>query len=295
MRKPSRRARSAGKITLVFLHLAAAAILLATILITRLMIEKVRRRDQEAEQLNQQLMQTGKLAALGELSAGVAHEINNPLAIVLTERQLLLDAAEHASLVGEFKSQFDDSMNQIDIQVQRCKRITQNLLRFARRTESVIELLDLNAFLQEIVELVEREARTGGIRVEAFLEEGLPKIETDASPAPAGVSEPGHQRHRRAHDRQAVRQRAHQHGSSRRGRGDRPRGGHGMRHSPGSPASDFRSVFHHQAGGQGHGAGPGHLFQHHPPPGRMDFRGKRNRPGNAVHALSPLCRARRRR
>jgi two-component system NtrC family sensor kinase len=168
--------------TLVLLHLSAASILVATVFVTRHMISIVKRRDAEADQLNQQLLQAGKLASIGELSAGVAHEINNPLAIILTERQLLLDAAQHAPIADpELKEQFDDSMSQIDIQVQRCKRITQNLLRFSRRTQSLIESVDLNAFIQEVVDLMEREARTSGIRFFCEPDRSLPPVLSDPS------------------------------------------------------------------------------------------------------------------
>jgi two-component system NtrC family sensor kinase len=168
--------------TLVFLHLSAASILVVTIFITRHMITSIKRRDAEADRLNSQLLQAGKLASIGELSAGVAHEINNPLAIILTERQLLLDSARQAPIADpDFKEQFDDSMNQIDIQVQRCKRITQNLLRFSRRTQSLIETVDLNEFLQEVVELMEREARTSGIKFFTEPDATLPPILSDPS------------------------------------------------------------------------------------------------------------------
>jgi two-component system NtrC family sensor kinase len=146
------------------------------------MIHVIRKRDEEAERLNEQLLQAGKLASIGELSAGVAHEINNPLAIILTERQLLLDAGKHMSMSSpEFQEQYEDSMNQIDLQVQRCKRITQNLLRFSRRTESIIETVDLNAFIQEVVELMDREARSSGVKFFTDLDPKLLPLLSDPS------------------------------------------------------------------------------------------------------------------
>jgi two-component system NtrC family sensor kinase len=168
--------------TLIFLLLSAASILVVAVLITRHMITIIRRRDAEAERLNEQLLQAGKLASIGELSAGVAHEINNPLAIILTERQLLLDATGNAPIADpEFQEQFSDSMSQIDIQVQRCKRITQNLLRFSRRTESVIETVDLNGFVREVIDLMDREARTSGIKFFSELDPQLPPLLSDPS------------------------------------------------------------------------------------------------------------------
>jgi len=168
--------------TLIFLHLSAITILFVSFLISRHMIKIIKRRDLEADQLNQQLMQAGKLASVGELSAGVAHEINNPLAIILTERQILLDLAEHTpNLDPEFKTQLSGSLSQVDVQVKRCKRITQNLLRFSRRTKSIIETIDLNAFIEEVVDLLEREAKTSGIKFFTDLEKDLPPLLTDPS------------------------------------------------------------------------------------------------------------------
>ena len=172
----------ANRWTLVFLHVSALSILVVSVLITRHMITIIRRRDAQADQLNEQVLQAGKLASIGELSAGVAHEINNPLAIILTERQLLIDAERHLPLDGqEFREQLDDSLNQIDVQIQRCKRITQNLLRFSRRTESVIEKVDLNAFIREVVELMDREARSSGIQFYTELDPKLPPLLSDPS------------------------------------------------------------------------------------------------------------------
>jgi two-component system NtrC family sensor kinase len=172
----------ANHATLIFLFLSAIAILIITVIITKHMIEVIKRRDVEADQLNRQLMQAGKLASVGELSAGVAHEINNPLAIILTERQILLDLmGQTPTLDGDFREALLESLSQIDVQVQRCKRITQNLLRFSRRTTSVIETVDLNEFVREVIELMEREAKTSGIKFIPDLEEGLPPILTDPS------------------------------------------------------------------------------------------------------------------
>jgi two-component system NtrC family sensor kinase len=168
--------------TLIFIHLSAATILLVSILITKHMINVIKKRDLEADQLNEQLMQTSKLASIGELSAGVAHEINNPLAIVLTERQILLDMVDQTpSLDKDFEKELIGSLAQIDHQVQRCKNITHNLLRFSRRTKSLIETVDLNAFLKEVIDLMEREAKTSGIKFFSDFDSDLSTVLSDPS------------------------------------------------------------------------------------------------------------------
>ncbi len=168
--------------TLIFLHLSAISILIVAVFITKYMISVIKKRDIQAENLNQQLMQAGKLASIGELAAGVAHEINNPLAIILTERQILIDLFGVSKTDdAEFSEQFKASMDQIDVQALRCKTITHNLLRFSRRTQSMIETIDLNQFIQEVIELMEREAKTSGIKFIADLDTSLPPILSDPS------------------------------------------------------------------------------------------------------------------
>ena len=172
----------ANRATLIFLHLSAAIILIVSILITKHMITAIKKRDIETDHLNKQLIQASKLASIGELSAGVAHEINNPLAIILTEKQILMDmAAQKGAQNGDLYDQLTESMKQVDVQVQRCKRITQNLLRFSRRTHSMIETVDINQFIREVIELMEREAGSSGITFSVDLEENLPPILSDPS------------------------------------------------------------------------------------------------------------------
>ncbi len=168
--------------TLIFLHVSALTILIVSFFITRYMIKIIRNRDREADQLNKQLLQASKLASIGELSAGVAHEINNPLAVVLTEKQILLDLMEQEKALNDhFKNQLTDSLAQISVQVHRCKCITQNLLRFSRRTRSVVESVDINAFIKEVVELMEREARSSGITFLMDLDKTLAPLLSDPS------------------------------------------------------------------------------------------------------------------
>lgn len=172
----------ANRATLILLHLSLLGIVIITAIITRTMIKTIRKRDRESDQLNKQLMQTGKLASLGELSAGVAHEINNPLAIILTEDQVIRDSLDEVpGLDEEFKGQLLESLAQIDNQIQRCTLITHNLLRFSRRTKSIIELVDLNAFLKEVTQLMEGRAKGMGIQFLMDLEKDLQPILSDPS------------------------------------------------------------------------------------------------------------------
>lgn len=174
--------RHANRFTMAFLHLSALIILLVVLWVTHHMVTTLEMRDREAEEMNRQLMQAGKLASIGELSAGVAHEINNPLAIIMTEGQILKEAHENRPHPdGGFARRLDRSLNQINIQILRCKKITRNLLKFSQRTRSVNETIDINLFLKEVIDLMEREAKSDGIRFESDFYRELPPIFSDPS------------------------------------------------------------------------------------------------------------------
>lgn len=81
----------------------------------------------------------------------------------------------------KFKARLVKSLSQIDNQIQRCKRLTQNLLRFSRRTQPMIQTVDLNEFIKEVIELMEREAGTSGVKILSDMEENLPTVVTDPS------------------------------------------------------------------------------------------------------------------
>jgi two-component system NtrC family sensor kinase len=172
----------ANRATLLFLHLSLLGIIIITAIITRTMVKTIKNRDRESEALNKQLIQAGKLASLGELSAGVAHEINNPLAIILMENQIIRDTVEEFPELDEaFQEQLMDSLSQIDSQVQRCNLITHNLLRFSRRTVSQIEAVNINAFLNEVIQLMTNRAKGMGVQFITNLETNLEPIFSDPS------------------------------------------------------------------------------------------------------------------
>jgi PAS domain S-box-containing protein len=107
----------------------------------------------ERRKLEMQLLQSQKLAALGVMASGIAHEIRNPLAICSSAAQFLMDN----DLSAEFRR---DCANKIHVGIQRASLIIENLLRFARPSASKnIEQLDLLALLEETLVLVANQAR----------------------------------------------------------------------------------------------------------------------------------------
>lgn len=117
------------------------------------------------------LMQAEKLSALGELTAGVAHELNNPLTSILGFVQLL-QRTELSDRQASYLSVIHD-------ETRRAARIVRNLLTFARRQEPEKKMLDINNILEETLSLLAYQLRVSGVKVEQGLDPNLPKTAAD--------------------------------------------------------------------------------------------------------------------
>ncbi len=146
--------------------LAAAAL---SLVVARSQVRRIKRADIEKEALTQRLLVTGKTAAVGEMSAGLAHEINNPLATIETLQTWIRDLAQTAPVAEEDRVEILDSAAKIGEQVHRCKAITQGLLKFARKSDTTIEKVDLQQALEEMLTILRTRARVEGVTIEADL------------------------------------------------------------------------------------------------------------------------------
>lgn len=122
------------------------------------------------KQIEAQLIQSGKLAAIGEMAAGVAHELNNPLTAIMGNSQILLRKFDQQD--PSYKL-----LNDIYECGKRSKNIIRNLLTFSRQDEYLFEKCSVNDAIRQVLSLVGNQLQKQTIKVETVLDESLPLIE----------------------------------------------------------------------------------------------------------------------
>jgi two-component system NtrC family sensor kinase len=164
--------------------LGGAAIVAVAFFVTGLIIRRLERMDREKNQLGEQLIRAGRLAEIGEMAAGFAHEINNPLQIIKSEYALIEMILADLKARGQLKQSEDladleDSIVQIKHQVDRCADITQAILQFGRKSEPVSQDIDLRSFIPDVVGMVARKASVHGIGIEQQIAADIPPVHGD--------------------------------------------------------------------------------------------------------------------
>jgi len=134
--------------------------------------KKVQQRTEEIKKIHSQLFRSEKLASLGKLAAGVAHEINNPLTGILTNSSLLLE-----DLAAD-----DPRREDVEVMVKetiRCREIVKRLLDFAKQSKPLKKLTDINFLIENIILLVRNQTSFRNIRIEKDLAADIPGIQAD--------------------------------------------------------------------------------------------------------------------
>lgn len=134
--------------------------------------KKVQQRTEEIKKIHSQLFRSEKLASIGKLAAGVAHEINNPLTGILTNASLLKDDLA------------DDDPRKEDVEVIvketiRCREIVKRLLDFARQTKPQKKLTNLNSLIDNIILLVRNQTSFRNIEIEKHVVTDFPELMVD--------------------------------------------------------------------------------------------------------------------
>jgi len=158
------------------------AIILATIFITHITISRLEETDNEIDSLNAQLVQSDKLASLGKMASGIAHEINNPLAVIGENAGWMKDLlAKEALQQSEYFTEFKKSIRIIEEYVERGRKVTHKMLGFARRMEPRQDNVDINQTIDLVIDFLENHARTNNIEIQTDLQENIPVIASDQS------------------------------------------------------------------------------------------------------------------
>jgi two-component system NtrC family sensor kinase len=139
---------------------------------TQTLEHRVQERTQELQQVQDQLIRAGKMAAIGELAAGVAHEINNPLTGVLTFSSLLLKKVDE-------NHPWKKDLENIVQQTTRCRNIVRGLLDFARQRKPDKKEWDIHTLIDRTITLVENQAPFQNIKIVKNFKPDMPMLFID--------------------------------------------------------------------------------------------------------------------
>jgi two-component system, NtrC family, sensor kinase len=165
----------AKQIAFIIILIGGISTIITAILLSRWMVARIAKSDAEKEIMNQQVIDSSKLASLGELAAGIAHEINNPVAIMVEEAGWIHDLLEDEPISNiENREEFERALAQIKSQGIRCREITQKLLSFARKIDSRIADVNINELIEDIIRFCSQRAKYSNVAIHANIGQNLP-------------------------------------------------------------------------------------------------------------------------
>lgn len=155
-------------------------VVISAILLGVYITDNVARVFQLASKIQDPIIQSSKMAALGKMAAGIAHEINNPLAIIGEKAGWMKDLLEEEDVSkSENFRELQECVNKIRDQIDRCRTVTHHLLQFGRRIAPIQESVDINQILADTIVLFKSEASFRDIQINTKYDQRLPRITTD--------------------------------------------------------------------------------------------------------------------
>ena len=161
-----------------FLAISITIILLAILGFSTYLVNSVYLADQRRLMILHEMEYSNKLASIGRLAAGVAHEINNPLAIINEKAGLIKDLFTYTETYSA-DTRILGLIDSILASVERCGTITKRLLGFARHMEVTIESISLGQILKEVLGFLHKEAEYRNITVNLQVPAGIPEFQSD--------------------------------------------------------------------------------------------------------------------
>jgi two-component system NtrC family sensor kinase len=166
-----------GELLIIFV-ISTVVIIFVAVRTSWLLVNRIQEADQKRESAYIEVEHTAKLASLGRLAAGVAHEINNPLAIINEKAGLLKDLVTFSEKYQD-REKLLAQVDSILRSVNRCRDITHRLLGFAKRMDVRVETIYLNELIEEVLGFLEKEAFHRNISVRLDLAEELAPLAHD--------------------------------------------------------------------------------------------------------------------
>ncbi len=172
-----------GKYWALFLiTLGLAIIATGAALFTNTLINRIKKTDLENATNSDMLLQANKMIALSKMAAGIAHEVNNPLAAIAEKAGWMKDLLADEDIAGSKNfTEFNESVDKIEQHVDRARKIIHNLLGFARRMEPAKEKININNLLDETTGFLENEALYVNINIKKEYADNVPVITSDLS------------------------------------------------------------------------------------------------------------------
>ena len=163
---------------LIIFLMSITIIIFAILKMTTIMVKRIKTSDEQRENVLGELQHAQKLSSIGRLAAGVAHEINNPLAIINEKAGLMSDLIGFTKEFNK-KSKFIDLTNSILNSVVRCRKITHRLLGFSKRIDIKIEPINMNHIINEVLDFLEKDILYRKIDTNLILSDSLVSIQSD--------------------------------------------------------------------------------------------------------------------